>query len=177
MKLSTAVSIALFAVLPSLAHAEPTTPRTGARHSVGVRAVGVTPADGSFAVGGGVDWRMTRGRSRLHAGLAAATSPAGTNYGFIRLEGSYHLDLGPFYAGAGLGTGTLSIGTPDVGTGKWTGAGVAPFVQLGRELDVGGSTLILEARAGACLPFGSIDPMEPVPSARVELGVGAGMRF
>jgi hypothetical protein len=194
MNRTTVVSIwiAVALAVPSLVAAQPpagpgaqppvaseplAAPRARVRHGVGIRTIVIAPSDAAPAVGGGVDWRIARGRFAAHLGLAAATSPAGKSYGFIRMEGVVSYDVGPIYVGAGLGAGTMGIETPGVGTGKWTGAGVAPFVQLGRELAIGRRAIVIELRGGASMPFGSIDPMEPVPSGQLEIALGVGVKL
>jgi hypothetical protein len=174
---------ALVAAQPGAPAAQPpasapvAAPRARLHHGWSIRTFVVAPGDAAPSVGGGVDWRIARGRAAAHLGLAAATSPAGKSYGFIRFEGTFNLRLGPVYVGAGLGTGTLAIETPGIGTGKWTGAGVAPFVQLGREQPLGSRALVIELRGGAALPFGGLDPMEPVPSGRLEIALGVGLKM
>jgi hypothetical protein len=155
--------------------APPAAPSRGVDHGWRIRTVVVAPNDAAPAVGGGVDWRITRGNMIASLGLAAATSPAGHSYGFIRFEATASYDLGPLYLGGGLGSGTFAIDTPGVGSGKWTGAAVAPFVQLGRAIDLGRRAIVLELRGGTAFPFGSIDPMEPVPASHLELGFGIGL--
>jgi hypothetical protein len=191
MQLRTLVSISILGTLalPSLVSAEPggpgaqppvapaAAPRSGVHHAWSIRTLVIAASDTAPAVGGGIDWRIGRGRSAVHLGAAVATSPAGRSYGFIRLEATFNYDLGPLYVGAGMGTGTLAIETPEVGSGKWTGAAAAPFVQLGREHALGRRALVVELRGGAALPFGSIDPMEPVPAGQLELALGVGMKL
>ena len=192
MKPRTVVSLAVLGslTLPSLAAAESgapgaqppppapaPAPRSRLRHGWAVRTLVIAPSDAAPSVGGGIDWRIARGRAAAHLGFAAATSPAGKSYGFIRFEGTFNYEIGPLYLGAGVGTGTLAIETPGVGTGKWTGAGVAPFVQLGREQALGRRALVIELRGGVAMPFGSIDPMEPVPPGQLEIALGVGLKM
>ena len=146
----------------------------------GVRALVVQPAqDLPLEVGAVVNLRVRRGALVPQVGGSFATSPAEGGGGHIRGEVGLGVAAGPIDLGAGGGFGTLSVETPGVGSGKWTGAALVFHAQLGADLQVAGRGLRFELRAAHTLPIGSTDPTESIPdeAARLELSASAGLAF
>lgn len=146
----------------------------------GVRALVVQPAhDLPLEVGAVFDVRARRGVLIPQVGGSFATSPADGGGGHIRGELGLAVAAGPIDVGAGGGAGTLSVETPGVGSGKWTGTAFVFHVQLGVDLPAAGRAIRLEVRAAHTAPVGSTDPTESIPdeAARLELSASAGLSF
>ena len=146
----------------------------------GVRALVVQPAeDLPLELGAVVDLRLRRGAWIPQVGGSFATSPGDGGGGHMRGELGLGVAAGPIDVGAGGGFGTMSVETPGVGSGKWTGGAMALHAQLGADLTAAGRGLRIELRAAHTVPIGSIDPTESIPdeATRLELSASAGLAF